>query len=307
MAKLNYKLSEWFKTVDKSEAVVKNKKTKVVDTNQVDDTTTGQVNTQVIDQSNDSSSAVISNDNVVLHSESVKVESVKASSVAVVETPVKVESRPAPRTSVKTVAEISTAVEELPEKTVEELKRITEGTGSPRPMSVTEPAVSIPKVREIEELLESAEQEERNQVSSTVRKADVTVDKPQKKTTVQESPETSSEPDIIGMQENWGRLPHHLQILFSTPDEEVAQRSYKAFKETRAQLIERLLDPPLTLEETARILNVCPTTVRRYTNKNHLMHYRTAGNQRRFRLSDVLAFMESTGKASGNRKAKGDQ
>jgi len=65
--------------------------------------------------------------------------------------------------------------------------------------------------------------------------------------------------------------------------------------ETREELIERLLDPHLTLQETAKVLDVCPTTVRRYTNRGLLAHYRTPGNQRRFRLSDVLAFMERQG------------
>jgi excisionase family DNA binding protein len=69
--------------------------------------------------------------------------------------------------------------------------------------------------------------------------------------------------------------------------------STRGFGESRHELIERLLDPPLTLEETARLLGVCPTTVRRYTNKGVLSHFRTAGNQRRFRLSDIVAFVES--------------
>jgi excisionase family DNA binding protein len=72
------------------------------------------------------------------------------------------------------------------------------------------------------------------------------------------------------------------------------QRSYRRqFKESRLALIERLLDPTLSLEDTARLLNVCPTTVRRYTNRGQLRHQRTPGDQRRFRLSDVLSFMEA--------------
>lgn len=63
--------------------------------------------------------------------------------------------------------------------------------------------------------------------------------------------------------------------------------------ESREQLLNRLLDPTLTLEETAQILNVCTTTVRRYTNRGDLAHFRTSGNQRRFRLSEVLAFMRA--------------
>jgi excisionase family DNA binding protein len=61
--------------------------------------------------------------------------------------------------------------------------------------------------------------------------------------------------------------------------------------EAREQLVQRLMDPTLTLEETATLLGVCPTTVRRYTNRGVLRHFRTEGNQRRFRLSDVLEFM----------------
>lgn len=75
--------------------------------------------------------------------------------------------------------------------------------------------------------------------------------------------------------------------------QEVAQKSYKIpFQESREALLQRLLDPELTLEETARLLDVCPTTVRRWTNKGVLRHFRTPGNQRRFRLSDVLEMME---------------
>lgn len=63
--------------------------------------------------------------------------------------------------------------------------------------------------------------------------------------------------------------------------------------ETREELLERLVDPVLTLEQTALILQVCPTTVRRYTNKKLLAHFRTKGNQRRFRFSDVMEFLQS--------------
>lgn len=64
-------------------------------------------------------------------------------------------------------------------------------------------------------------------------------------------------------------------------------------EESREELLSRLLDPTLTLEETARILEVCPTTVRRYTNKGILPHERSQGNQRRFKLSSVIAFREA--------------
>lgn len=86
----------------------------------------------------------------------------------------------------------------------------------------------------------------------------------------------------------------HWDLLSQIRSHDIAQNSYKStFRETREELVQRLLDPPLTLEETARLLGVCPTTVRRYTNKGQLRHFRTTGNQRRFRLSDVLEFLES--------------
>ena len=68
-------------------------------------------------------------------------------------------------------------------------------------------------------------------------------------------------------------------------------------KETREELLARLLDPVLTLDEAAQVLNVCPTTVRRYTNRGLLEHHRTIGNQRRFRLSHVLALLARMGSA----------
>ena len=101
----------------------------------------------------------------------------------------------------------------------------------------------------------------------------------------------------------WGRLPRHIQLLvgMSEPQEEVAQKYYtRGFKESRRQLIERLLDPTLTLEDTARVLGVCPTTVRRYTNRGLLPHHRTVGQQRRFRLSDVLGFLERQSARGGS-------
>jgi excisionase family DNA binding protein len=104
----------------------------------------------------------------------------------------------------------------------------------------------------------------------------------------QQDPESVSAPEL------WKLVPKHIQVLVAMGSDEIAQNSYKrAFRESRLELIHRLLDPTLSLEDTARLLNVCPTTVRRYTNKGLLTHQRTAGDQRRFRLSDVLAFLEA--------------
>lgn len=104
-----------------------------------------------------------------------------------------------------------------------------------------------------------------------------------------------SDAEAAGM---FARLPRHVQLLMRPAKGEVAQNSYKGqFAETREELIYRLLDPQLTLEETARILNVCPTTVRRYTNRGLLQQERTQGNHRRFRMSKVLEFLEEHGPA----------
>jgi excisionase family DNA binding protein len=118
-------------------------------------------------------------------------------------------------------------------------------------------------------------------------------------------PRAAAAPEPIPVQtlaEGPAEIPGHLSALLEYEGREAAQPYYKrareqgAFSETRLALIQRLLDPPLTLEEAARLLNVCPTTVRRYTNKGLLNHHRTPGNQRRFRLSDVIGFMAEQGR-----------
>ncbi|MGH2348085.1 MAG: MerR family transcriptional regulator, partial [bacterium] len=63
--------------------------------------------------------------------------------------------------------------------------------------------------------------------------------------------------------------------------------------ETRDEIIHRLMDPVLTLHEAAAILNLSKATVRRYTEQGKLSCQRTAGGQRRFRLSDIMALMET--------------
>jgi len=111
---------------------------------------------------------------------------------------------------------------------------------------------------------------------------------------VQSEADDAEEPDETDDSGGKSQGFRHWDLLSQFRSHDVAQNSYKStFRETREELVQRLLDPPLTLEETARLLGVCPTTVRRYTNKGQLSHFRTMGNQRRFRLSDVLEFLES--------------
>jgi len=64
-----------------------------------------------------------------------------------------------------------------------------------------------------------------------------------------------------------------------------------ALTETREEIIQRLLDPELSVHEAAALLNVSKATLRRYTDSGKLACYRTAGGQRRFKLSAVLALL----------------
>jgi excisionase family DNA binding protein len=62
--------------------------------------------------------------------------------------------------------------------------------------------------------------------------------------------------------------------------------------ETREEIVRRLLDPELTLHEAAAVLALSKATLRRYTDQGKLPCRRTAGGQRRFQLSDILALLE---------------
>lgn len=99
------------------------------------------------------------------------------------------------------------------------------------------------------------------------------------------------------LQNAWQHLPKSVAFLIEYFDDSITANSYRGeFKETRQDLIRRILDPELTLEETARLLGVCPATVRRYTNRGWLVHHRTKGGQRRFKLSGVVKFVEVHGR-----------
>jgi len=61
--------------------------------------------------------------------------------------------------------------------------------------------------------------------------------------------------------------------------------------ETRAEMLERLTNPQISLHEASVILRVCGATVRHYSDAGYLPHSRTSGGQRRFYLKEVLAFL----------------
>ena len=117
---------------------------------------------------------------------------------------------------------------------------------------------------------------------------------PRPRRTKRRTPKTGMDPDL---QTVWTTLPKNVAFLCSFFDDNVTKNYYRGeFKETRQELIRRLLDPELSLEETSRLLGVCPATVRRYTNRGWLAHHRTGGGQRRFRLSDIVKFVEEHGR-----------
>jgi excisionase family DNA binding protein len=77
------------------------------------------------------------------------------------------------------------------------------------------------------------------------------------------------------------------------PDPVPDPRAQAAREESRDEILERLMNPTITLEEAAKIMGVCKATVRRYTAMGILPHYRTPGNQRRFKLNDIISFLEN--------------
>jgi len=92
-------------------------------------------------------------------------------------------------------------------------------------------------------------------------------------------------------------LPKNVEFLGRFFSDNVTSHYYNhEFKESREEMIRRLLDPELSLEEVSRLLGVCPATVRRYTNKGWLEHHRTKGGQRRFRLSGLVRFVDKHGR-----------
>jgi len=111
--------------------------------------------------------------------------------------------------------------------------------------------------------------------------------------------EVSSNVVVIDPQlrEIWQSLPKSINFLCQEFDDAVTANYYRGdFKESRTELVRRLLDPEISLEEASRLLGVCPATVRRYTNRGWLAHHRTPGGQRRFRLSHVIKFVEEHGR-----------
>ena len=143
-----------------------------------------------------------------------------------------------------------------------------------------------------DEAAEEEEPEENGAPKERFRKTVMSAPRPRR------AKKKTAKPDIDpDLQSVWTALPKNVAFLCSYFDDSVTKNYYRNdFRESRKDLVRRLLDPELSLEETARLLGVCPATVRRYTNREWLTHHRTNGGQRRFRLSDVVRFVDEHGR-----------
>lgn len=186
-----------------------------------------------------------------------------------------------------------------------------------------EPARSRPPVPETRPLVEAAQAPAEQPVVAPLPpepEADLVPEpepEPEPETTIEEDPLEAQLLALERQKEELLRLKQEReeQLRRKREEEEAARRAqttlplaglpveveppvqpdYEKMLADRDRLIQRLADPVLTLKEAADLLGVCTATVRRYTNKGVLPHFRTAGAQRRFRLSQVLKFMREHG------------
>lgn len=97
----------------------------------------------------------------------------------------------------------------------------------------------------------------------------------------------------------WQAVPRHIQILVHQMNGRLVD-SAPTTDPTRDQTIIKILDNEISLDEAAQLLDVCDATVRRMTKAGTLLHRRTVGKHRRFRVSDVMRVFETRlGKSGG--------
>ena len=180
----------------------------------------------------------------------------------------------------------------LDSTTVVEDAPIRERVTSDGPLSVEIPSIAdyLGLRSPVAEIVEETEDE--GGPKARFRKTVMSAPRPRR---VKQKPSAAAlDPEL---QQVWTNLPKNVAFLCRFYDDGVTANYYRGeFKETRQELIRRLLDPELSLEETSRLLGVCPATVRRYTNRGWLEHHRTTGGQRRFRLSNVVKFLDEHGR-----------
>ena len=97
----------------------------------------------------------------------------------------------------------------------------------------------------------------------------------------------------------WQAVPRHIQILVHQMNGRLVDAA-PTTDPTREQTIIKILDNEISLDEAAQLLDVCDATVRRMTKAGTLLHRRTVGKHRRFRVSDVMRVFETRlGKSGG--------
>lgn len=86
------------------------------------------------------------------------------------------------------------------------------------------------------------------------------------------------------------------------PSEKPVKKRKRALTENRRELINRLENPELSLQEAAILLNGCRATVRLLCDENKLPHHRTPGGQRRFFYRDIKDYIRDHGTIKTKRR-----
>lgn len=204
------------------------------------------------------------------------------------------ERKPAPQAS-QTTRERQKEWAEREVKTTEPVKKYRDEIDvKPLPNIITEEDIDdIEEMDGIEQDLDILMSESEVELDDTLKtwvKPETAV-KPLKKTAIQK-PLVKKEEVKAKAKASIKTKPGKSETLQLFEEQVEKARRKRNPRRTREHLIENLLDPVISLDEAAVILNVCKTTVRRYTNAGKLECIRTPGNQRRFRLSTVLEFLE---------------
>ncbi len=191
-------------------------------------------------------------------------------------------------------AYIESAFVEVPEAEEKPEKKPREATAkdAPQPKEPSRSLVDAIRSASVKEKAAPKPKVSGPPVQVKLKKTEMSAPRPRKRRSPSKDAPISNE-----LEEVMKMVPKNLKFLSTVYDDGVTQKYYSTtFREPREDLIRRLVDPELSLEDTARLLGVCPATVRRYTNRGWLSHHRTKGNQRRFRLSGIVAFVEEHGR-----------
>ena len=86
-----------------------------------------------------------------------------------------------------------------------------------------------------------------------------------------------------------------------TNDKPVKKRQ-RSLTVTRRELINRLENPEISLQEAAILLEGCRATVRVLCDEKKLAHHRTDGGQRRFFYRDIKEYIRDHGTIKKKRR-----